>query len=276
MSTYVRGNHPAATILKVDVGPERRLDAVAAILDEALRQARVVHVSGGPPAPEALDFWAAVNMKLGDVDYRGENPMTLERIPAIWNDIRYDPALATTYRHSKTAQPLHTDGAYNANPPTIGFFFCEAQARHGGRTLFLDGDCLCETLQRESRELYADLRSIPIAFRKGEASGQIVPVIGRDKYGPVINWNYYRISPGQSAEIDRLKNAFFAYLESRFVQTESVAPLHLAPGDCMVFHDLRVLHGREAYEAEKAGERCLWNLNVHWRGEAVVRSSSAS
>ena len=84
--------------------------------------------------------------------------------------------------------------------------------------------------------------------------------------GPVINWNYYRFSPGQEPEVLRLRQAFFDYLDKRFVQTGDFAPLHLAAGDCMVFHDLRVVHGREAYEAERAGDRCLWNMNLHWNG----------
>ena len=30
---------------------------------------------------------------------------------------------------SSTAQPLHTDGAYNLQPPSVGLLFCQAQAK---------------------------------------------------------------------------------------------------------------------------------------------------
>jgi alpha-ketoglutarate-dependent taurine dioxygenase len=266
MTAMTFDNHPAARILEVHIDPQAGVAAASQMLEDALARAYVIHLTGGGADNSFLTFWADVGERIARIDLRGENPLTLERLPAIWNDIRFDPALATTYRHSNTAQPLHTDGAYNANPPDIGFFFCQAQAKSGGRTLFLDGNYLCDTIERESPGLYADLRSVPVRYSKGEAPGQTVPIIGWDSIGPVINWNYYRFSPGQEPEVLRLRQAFFDYLDKRFVQTGDFAPLHLAAGDCMVFHDLRVVHGREAYEAEQAGDRCLWNMNLHWNG----------
>jgi hypothetical protein len=141
--------YPAASILTIAIDPKDGVVAAAKILDAGLRRARVLHLTGGGTDDHFLQFWADVNESIGRIDMRGENPLTLERLPAIWNDIRFDPALATAYRHSNTAQPLHTDGAYNDTPPNIGFFFCQAQARRGGRTFFVDGDYLCDVLGRE-------------------------------------------------------------------------------------------------------------------------------
>ncbi len=274
--TQTQSARPAAHILKLIIDPSLGVPAAAAALDAALRRARVLHVTGGGTDDSFLEFWAAVNESIGRIDYRGENPMTLERVHAIWNDIRYDPLLASTYRHSKTAQPLHTDGAYNQTPPSIGFFFCQAQARAGGRTLFLDADVLCDTLREEEAALFAQLRSVPVRFGKGIAPGQTVPIIDWDEWGPVVNWNRYRVMPGQGPEVTRMCETFFAWLDKRFVQTGDLAALHLRAGDCMVFHDLRCVHGREAYVAELAGERCLWNLNLHWDGQAVLSEDAAA
>jgi hypothetical protein len=270
------GTHPAACILKIKINPENGVAAAAEVLEGGLRRARVLHLTGCGTGDEFLGFWADVNERIGKIDMRGENPLTLERLPAVWNDIRFDPKFATTYRHSNTAQPLHTDGAYNATPPNIGFFFCQAQARAGGRTLFLDGDYLCDVLEREEPEMYSDLRNVPVSYAKGNSPGQVAPIIGWDSFGPVINWNYYRITPGQGEKVQSLRQAFFDFLDKRFIQTGDIAPLHLAAGDCMAFHDLRCVHGRESYTAEFAGERCLWNLNLHWDGNAVVKAPGLS
>jgi alpha-ketoglutarate-dependent taurine dioxygenase len=268
--TFSFGTHPAAGILKIVIKPEDGVAAAAKLLDAGLRRARVLHLTGGGVDHHFLQFWADVNERIGRIDTRGENPLTLERLPAIWNDIRFDPALATVFRHSNSAQPLHTDGAYNDTPPNIGFFFCQRQARRGGRTVFLDADYLCDVLRRERPVMFAELQTVPVAYMKGDSPGQVVPIIRWDAHGPLINWNYYRFVPGQSTKVQKLREDFFTFLDERFIQTGDVAPLHLEAGDCMAFHDLRCLHGREAYTAESAGERCLWNLNLHWDGQAIV------
>jgi alpha-ketoglutarate-dependent taurine dioxygenase len=260
----VFGDHPAARILKVHIDPKGGVEAASEALGDALIKSHVIHLTGGGADDSLLTFWADVGGRIARIDERGEDPLTLKRRFAVWNDIRFDPALATTYRHSNTAQPLHTDGAFHATPPDIGFFFCQVQAKAGGRTLFVDGKYLCGVLERESPELYSDLRSIPVSYGKGDAPGQTGPIIGWDRMGPVINWNYYRISPGQGPAVLKLRQAFFDYLDKRFMQTGDMAPLHLAAGDCMIFHDLRVLHGREAFSAKQAGERCLWHMSLHW------------
>jgi alpha-ketoglutarate-dependent taurine dioxygenase len=257
---------PTAHILNVYINPAQGIEAAAEALDTALRKSAVLHIKGGNIEGQFLDFWSAVAGRIGRIDHRGENPTTLERVPAVWNDIRYDPALAATYRHSKTAQPLHTDAAYNDTPPPIGFFFCQAQARAGGNTLFLDADVLCEILQDEAPALFNQLRTVPVAFGKGAAPGQVVPIIDKDEWGYVLNWNFYRVLPGQSSEVTALCQNFFTWLDARFIQRRALSSLRLAPGECMVFHDLRCLHGRDAYEAEVADERWIWNLNLHWNG----------
>jgi len=39
-------------------------------------------------------------------------------------------------------------------------------------------------------------------------------------------------------------------------------PIKLAPGDAVVWKDERLLHGRNAFQADKMGERFLWKCAV--------------
>ncbi|MGZ3364297.1 MAG: TauD/TfdA family dioxygenase, partial [Caulobacteraceae bacterium] len=220
-------------------------------------------------AAAARDFWAEVNDRIGDIDMRGEDIATLKRYDTIWNDIEYDPAKSHTYRHSNTAQPLHTDGAYNVQPASVCFFICTAQAASGGVTYFLDARDLVENLQKDDPALLHRLQTEPVRYRKGDAPGQEVTIIGQDAEGPLVNWNFYRAEPTQDPSRLQLCRDFFDYLKRRYDHLEDVRALRLQKGDCMAFHDLRVLHGRTAFEAKVKGDRCLWNLNLHWQGRAA-------
>jgi hypothetical protein len=256
------------TRLTLDSDPEP--NEAAARLRSALDQSRVVHVIGGPTGPTVLEPWQLILNTLGTVDNRGENPLTNERFDAVWSDVRYIPNHASnSYRHSNTTQPFHTDGSYNANPPNVDFFYCDTAADSGGETTFLDGPDLIESLRNDDPDLLKLLMSTPVSFQKGQSPGQVVPIIKEDEFGILLDWNENRVIPGQGKLVDSITESFARYVRERFSSFPPVMPIRLNPGEAVIFHERRVLHGRRAF----IGDRCLWTLHMYFQhSKQLIRS----
>ena len=82
-------------------------------------------------------------------------------------------------------------------------------------------------------------------------------VIARDSHGPLLHWNYYALSDELDARARAVAEEFQAFVLDITRRSIPLA-LRLERGDAVVFHDYRILHGREGFEARVAGERLLW------------------
>ena len=248
-------------------------DDVAEAVADALDRHVVVHVSPDAQLENPLAYWEDVIMKIGSFKAVGEDSATGARLEAksIWMDVRYDPRFHTSFRHFNSAQPLHTDGAYEEEYPATAFFYCAKQAPSGGATLFLDAEDLVQTLQAEMPALYEELIATDVHFSKLGGVGKTCRIVDFDELGPRVNWNYYRVAPEQPESVRDLAERFHEVLASRFVERNDVLPLRLAQNDSVFFQDTRVLHGRHAYQAEEAGDRLIWKCYF-----ALSRSTAGS
>lgn len=225
----------------------------------ALERSVVVHVSKAAISSDPLAFWENVIGKIGEFASVGEDPSGREaEQKGVWMDVRFDPRHHQSFRHFNSAQPLHTDGAYEEEYPGTAFFYCAKQAPAGGATLFLDVADLVAVLRNDEPSLYCDLTTVPVHFSKLGGAGKTCCILDEDEAGPRVNWNYYRVTPGQGAQVDGLREQFHAFLQTRFVDRNDLLPLRLETGDAAFFRDTRVLHGRHAYEAHNAGDRLIW------------------
>lgn len=180
---------------------------------------------------------------------------------ADWWEISYQPEREIAYAYSKTAQPLHTDNAWFADPAEINFFIMARQARSGGQQTIYPLSRLIDDLAADDPGLLDDLTSIPIVIRKGENDFANHTTIIANGARPRVYWNYYRTvkdDPNIAALCDR----FFGYLKGK-TETPSVERVQLQTGDCLSFNDLHMLHGRTAYEAEQPRDRVL--LHSMWK-----------
>ena len=82
-----------------------------------------------------------------------------------------------------------------------------------------------------------------------------------------INWNYFRVLPGQGDAVDRLREDFRLFLE-QMVEDGAVASFRLDEGDAVFFRDAEVLHGRRDFDAEQSGDRLLWKTYFTPQAEA--------
>jgi alpha-ketoglutarate-dependent taurine dioxygenase len=251
----MRVEPPKYLYLRTGIAPA----SMGARIADACRSARLVVVRADPEQGRHREFWDEV---LADHAQRAavdEDAGTGQANGGLWSDVSFDPTRQNTFRHSQGPQPLHTDGAYLTVPPPIVFMVCKQSAPSGGATLFLDGQALDAALQPELRER---LMSEPVLFGKGTSEVES-PILRRD--GSIwLRWNYYAISQRASSAAREVAEAFRAFLEQMVKQRRPTA-VELQPGDAVFFHDSAMLHGRDGFVAQVAGDRHLWKGGLSLR-----------
>ena len=240
------------------------LDDFAAEVLEGLRIAKIVQTIGVDKTIDLDQFWDRVSEQIGDCLLLSEDPFTGQRIGKKWGEIRYDPAIPNAYRHSKNAQPLHTDGSYVGDSPYISFFYCINQAAEGGATVFYDSEELITLLKAKDPKLYQDLCNTSIRFAK-DKDFKHRPIIEFDDRGPNLNWNYYCIDPEESNFAKELVERFHAFLQTKVVGEDLTYPIKLNPEEAVFFHDNRLIHGRKSFRATQPSERFFWKSALKLR-----------
>lgn len=175
---------------------------------------------------------------------------------ADWWEVSFQPDKATSYAYSKTRQPLHTDNAWFSDPAEINLFIMEKQSIQGGEQSIYPLTRLMNDLQSDEPGLFHDLTNVVVTIKKGDGDYfNKTSIINLGNNDPKIFWNYYRVERS-SKEIEEMCEKFFKYLEKR-ESTSSVYYLATSTGDCFGFNDLKLLHGRTAFEAKEAFDRIL-------------------
>ena len=249
---------------RVTFEPGMSTEEFASAILSGLNQAKIVQTIGVDRSIGLDEFWDSVSEKVGDCLLLSEDPVTNQRIGNKWLEIRYDPAIPNAYRHSKNAQPLHTDGSYVGDSPYISFFYCINQAAIGGATVFYDSTDLIALLETEDPQLLHDLCHTSIRFAKDKDFKQR-PIITFDDRGATLNWNYYCIDPQESPFAKELVERFHSFLQTKVVAEDRTYPIKLNPGEAVFFHDDRLIHGRKAFSATQPGERFFWKSALKLR-----------
>jgi alpha-ketoglutarate-dependent taurine dioxygenase len=234
--------------------------ALQALVRAEMAETCVLRICKARPAGDPLAFWRGVGEAVGPASDAVEDSVTgqLKIVPGAWMDVRFEPDRADTYRHHKVGQPLHSDGAYIPRDyaQEVALFYLERQARSGGESLFVDAATVAEHASAEPR-LYEALTTLPVHFGKAGAPGRTATILSRRDGRLKINWNYFRVLPGQGEAVDRLREDFRRFLE-QLVVDGAVASFRLDEGDAVFFRDEEVLHGRRDFAAEQSGDRLLW------------------
>lgn len=232
-------------------------------LRTALLHNKLVVTKGLDASREQRPFWDDVTERAGEVISLGERPSG-EKTGEKWLEIRYDPAIKNAYRHANIAQPMHTDGSYLSNAPDVVFFYCLHQASSGGETTFFDSEALIDLLSKSDKPLLRDLMTTAVKFSKVD-DHKTRKIIDEDNLGPVLNWNYYCIDPASPPEHKALAERFHDFLETRVVGENQALPVRLEPGHAVFFHDERLIHGRNAFDAKLANDRFFWKTAFRLR-----------
>lgn len=242
---------------KIEFLPEMTIHQFSQKIWSELQTSKIVQTIGVDQSISLNEFWDRVSDNIGECMLLSEDPVTGARIGEKWLEIRYDHKIKNAYRHSKNAQPLHTDGSYVGDSPYISFFFCINQAEKGGATVFLDSDDLIALLKEEDRTLFNDLCQTTVRFAKDKDFKQR-PIIDFDNGGSNLNFNYYCVDPNETDFAKELVERFHNFLQTKVVAANKTYPIKLKPGEAVFFHDDRLVHGRNSFEATHDSERFFW------------------
>lgn len=247
----------------VDLNGLDEASDVSRVISAALAQAKVVHFRGQAFSDSSLQTWERIGAGVGHVMGNGEDSVSGFPNGNVWVDVRYLPEHQYTFRHSCTAQPLHTDDAYKTleNSSTYVLFVVEKAATDGGETYFVDAAELAGYLREKDPALLEKLVTIPVSFAKrveGKTSTILKPV-GDDWE---VTWNYYNVDPNSSAQVLALREQFQDLLCSRDTYDRLAYGYQLGASEGAIWYDRKVLHGRTAFTASQPGDRVIWKCCI--------------
>ena len=180
---------------------------------------------------------------------------------AKWWEISNQEDKSSSYAYSTTQQPFHTDNAWFSDPAEINFFYMEKQVAVGGEQIFYPVSRLLNDLQADDPSLLSDLLQTTVTIKKGHNSLQNTTKILIDEDGGKVFWNFYRTDKTDPF-VAKMCERFFDYLSHKWL-SPSVIPMKLASGESAAFDDMKTLHGRNSFMANKSYQRVL--LQSMWR-----------
>jgi gamma-butyrobetaine dioxygenase len=154
----------------------------------------------------------------------------------------------------------HTDNPYRDPVPTVQLLHCHASAAEGGDTVLLDGFRAAALLREQDPGSFGVLTATPVSFgfdEPGTALRAWQPLIDLDPRGRIrcVRFNN-RSTQTLRRPYDEVVAFYDAYRRwAELLGRPGLAvTMRLGPGDCLIFDNTRLLHGRSAFTG--AGGRC--------------------
>ena len=167
-------------------------------------------------------------------------------------DVRMEAEPANLAFTSRAILP-HTDNPYRDPAPTVQLLHCLRIADDGGDTGLVDGFAAAAAFRAMDPESFDTLARTPIPFGYIDKETELrasLPLIQLSPRGRVrgVRFNNRSAQPLRLpyAEVTALYAAYRRWAEL-LAQPERQLNLRLAPGDCLVFDNTRVLHARTAF-----------------------------
>ena len=180
----------------------------------------------------------------------------------------------TNTAYTAAALELHTDTPAEENAPGVQFLHCRANTVEGGYSLYADGVAVANAFRERDPEGFKLLSETPVPFFCEHDTYDMrsrQTVIELDQHGEVsgltISQHMLDFLDLDQALLDEWYPAFCRF--GKMLQEEKYMMTFLMKaGECMVFDNHRIVHGRAAYTAE-SGDRYL-------RGTYVDRAEMRS
>ncbi len=183
-------------------------------------------------------------------------------------DVRVEASPANLAYTGLPIEP-HTDNPYRDPVPTMQLLHCLANAASGGQAGLLDGFRAAAQLRAEDPASFDCLTRTPVTFAHSDATADLRayrPMIEVNAAGLIRGVRYDSRSmqpprPRAGATTvqaaDEMREFYLAYRTFASILLRGYLSLRfdLAPGDCVVFDNTRVLHSRTGFAA--TGQRHL-------------------
>jgi gamma-butyrobetaine hydroxylase len=167
-------------------------------------------------------------------------------------DVRIEPAPGNLAFTSRQILP-HTDNPYRDPVPTLQLLHCLRAADEGGDTGLVDGFAAARALHAADPEAYSVLTSTPVSFEFIDKQAELrtsQPLIQLSPDGRVrgVRFNNRSIRAIQLPyhEVTAFYAAYRRWAEL-LARPERRFASRLAPGDCLIFDNTRILHARTAF-----------------------------
>lgn len=168
----------------------------------------------------------------------------------------------TNTAYTAAALELHTDTPAEENAPGVQFLHCRANTVEGGYSVYADGVAVANDFRARDPEGFKILAQTKVPFFCEHDSYDMrsrQTIIELDQHGEVsgltISQHMLDISDLDQELLDLWYPAFCRF--GKMLQEEKYMMTFLMKaGECMVFDNHRIVHGRAAYTAE-SGDRYL-------------------
>jgi gamma-butyrobetaine dioxygenase len=147
----------------------------------------------------------------------------------------------------------HTDNPYRDPVPTVQLLHCLRTADDGGDTCLVDGFAAARELRTTDRKSFELIAGIPVPFGYQDKNTELrasQPLIQLSPRGRIrgIRFNNRSMRPLRLpyAEVTAFYAAYRTWAEL-LARPERQLNLRLAPGDCLIFDNTRVLHARTEF-----------------------------
>ena len=167
-------------------------------------------------------------------------------------DVRVEPRPGNLAYTSRRILP-HTDNPYRDPVPTVQLLHCLQAADDGGDTGLVDGFAAARELRAADRETFALIAGTPVPFGYRDKSTELrasQPLIQLSPHGRIRGVRFNNRSAGPLllpyAEVTAFYAAYRKWAEL-LARPERQLNLRLAPGDCLIFDNTRILHARTAF-----------------------------
>jgi gamma-butyrobetaine dioxygenase len=161
----------------------------------------------------------------------------------------------------------HTDLVGRESQPGLQFLHCMVNGATGGESILVDGFAVAEQLRKEAPEHFETLTTVAASFRYQSDSTDVrttFPIIRLDHRGHYFEVRYSNalMAPLECNE-EKVLPFYAAYQHfSRLLRDPKFEfSFRLEAGDCEVFDNRRVMHGRQAFEPN-SGPRHLQGCYV--------------
>ncbi|KAI1860004.1 uncharacterized protein JN550_011688 [Neoarthrinium moseri] len=230
-----------------------------------LRQFGLVFIDG---VPHSEDSVVALASQIGNI---------LETLYGRTWDVRSKPQ-AENVAYTSSFLGLHQDLLYTSRPPRLQFLHCLENTCDGGESIFSDAYAAAAVIKKLPYHA-APLYNFPIRYhykKNGHSYEKLRPVF--EKAGGVYWSPPFQTSDQpweKSTEGDVSYSRWFQAAQEfrrRLEHETSVYERKLKPGQCVVFDNLRVLHGRRRFDTA-SGNRWLKGTYIAddvWKSKLYV------
>ena len=216
-----------------------------------IRRYGFARLTGGPVESGALLKIAALFGYIRETNY------------GRWFEVRTE-VNPTNLAYTGLGLQAHTDNPYRDPVPTLQILYCLENSADGGDSQVVDGFRASLRLEAEDKKGFALLSNHTARFDYHGAGDVHLsakkPMIERNPDGELIGirFNNRSTAPNIDVPFDDMNHYYAAYRRfSEIIDDPAMAVgFKLAPGECFIVDNTRVLHGRTGY-AGSGGSRWL-------------------